>query len=316
MDKKIAIFGAIGVGALALMSFGKAPKPAITVPIQPQPDPVLPSDVVVDDVAITDPVNNEPDIVVADPIQYIEPDKDLNIISVKKNYARWSSTGYELSVNLQFTNNTDNEVSLKDVSKIAVSRADGSKFLGNAIVNFNNIVLQPLQTIILSEVILRGLENDVFIYNSFNFNQLIQFKAIFTGAIDPDIVIVAPDVLVNEQYIIKNKEVIAYPVLKNTSNLVNNNLEFDYNIIIENNTNDPFYLNTVKAIKILLLYGYDYVEVSINPFTFANIMIPANDQVMLQNIILKAPYNYLGKKMQFILREEDLKSQVKLQFLY
>lgn len=314
--KLLLLLGAVGLGSLTMMSFSKAPKKEL----QPQPHnpPVVILDVVIPPVVIPqpDPLPIIPDVVVADPIQYVAPEKELNIVSVKLTSKRWTSTGYILTLNLQFTNNTSNSISLSEVSKISVSRTDGTKYLGEAIVGFNDITLQPLQTLILQDVVLKGLVSDGLSYYSSNFNDRVSFKAIYGGIADPTIVIEAPDVMENDQYILKPSSVVAYPTLKNATRfLPPAEHEFDYNIILENNISQDFYLNTVKAIRLNFMFGYDYIALSDTPLSFTNIVVRSGEQLALQNVKLVVPYDFKSKSLAFVIRESDLERKVKLELL-
>lgn len=333
MDKKVLVIGAIGVGTLALMSFGKKPKTAVipqpainpgTVIPQPAVIPVIvvPETVYVPDL-ITDPfIQPQIPIVVAppvvpyvQPVQYIEPDKELKIDIVAKVANVFISGKTQLTLDLKFTNYTENEISLKEIGKLKVQKADGSKIYGLVSVSFNDIKLGKNQYVILKDVVLGGLENDVFTFYSSNFVNLVSISPIYK-VVDDTIVIEAPATLVSEEFLLKDKNILPTLDFKNDpyGKYVNGQLEIDYNVKIENNTTEDFYLNTIKAIAISVMYGGQFRYVSQTPMNFANIKLPAHEQVILQNVILKVPYNSLGKAVASTLNGK-LTTDLKIQLL-
>lgn len=343
MDKKVIAIGAIGVGALALMSFGKKPKTAEAQPVvnpgtvipQPTVNPgtvipqpaVIPVTVIPEPVYIPDVVTDpyiEPQIPIevpppvvpyVEPVQYIAPDKELKIDIVAKVSNKSVYLKTQLILDLKFTNYTDNEISLQEIGKLKVQKVDGSKIYGLVPVSFNDIKLGKNQFVILKDVILGGLENDAITFYSSNFLNIVSVTPIYK-VVDDTIVIEAPATLVSEEFLLKDKNIIAILDHKNSyyGKYDNGQIAIDYNIKIENNTEEDFYLNTIKAIAMFVLYGYDFKYVSQTPMNIANIKLPPHEQVILQNVILKVPYDTYGKKVADVLNDR-LTTSLKLQLL-
>ena len=344
---KVILLGAVGAGAFALMSFGKkaktpetavipqptinpgtiTPQPTInpgTITPQPAiiPETIVPQPVFVPDIIAEPFVQPQIPIVVAppvipyvEPIQYIEPDKQLKIEIIEKISNTFINSKTQLVLDLKFTNYTEDIISLKEIGKLKVQKADGSKTYGLVPVSFNDIKLGQNQYVILKDVVLGGLENDTFTFYATNFKTLVSITPIYK-VVDDTIVVEAPATLVSEEFLVKDANILATLDFKNDpyGKYVNGHLEIDYNIKIENNTDEDFYLNTIKAIAIFYFVSNNWKYISQTPMNMANIKLPAHEQVILQNVILKVPYDTWGKFVASVLND-SLNTNLKIQLL-
>ncbi len=347
--KKIIILGAVGVGAFALMSFGKAPKTTEQEP-QPQPQPtyvpptpvpvyvppvpvyvpptpvyvapapvVIPEPVYVPPVVIPEPVYVVPTpIVIQEPI-FLNHDKGVTLEVISLNKSTFLSFGkYANDVNLKISNWNYEPILANEIKKIDIRRTDTNANLGVQPVNFNEISIPANQSVIFNNVIL----NTTTSVSSYVLPRL-QLTAIF-GVIDPTVVIEATDSLISNQYVVQDKNVLAYATKRGSMKVNGAYIDMGYNVTLENNTDEPFYLQTVKAIRISIKYGYGFSELSVQPFNFSNIKIDAHEQTELLNMVFSVPYEFdriagvfkgLSKAL-IDTSDTRLKTDVKLDLLY
>jgi hypothetical protein len=332
--KKVLILGTAAVGALALMSFGTKKKVVKTQP-QPQPDPVYVPQVVIPDVVVPQVIVPDvvvPQVIIPDVVvpQVIIPDvvvvapplyqnkNGFELEIVKVNNVKYSGGKYVADVNLKISNWYDSPKLASEIKKIDITRVDTSSNLGIVPVNFNDISIPPNQSVVFANVLL-----SVSSYISSYIANRLKITPILSS-LDTSIVIDAGNVVTSNQYIIKDKNILAY-LTKRTS--IKTNVPYadlGYDVVLENNTNEPFYLQDVKAIRISTKYGYGYEEVVVQPFNFGNVKIDSQDQTTLLDMVFSAPYKYDVRTKTFTkwtqrlidVKSQDLNLKTKLELLF
>ena len=318
--KALLVIGTIGIGALSLMSFGKASKQPIptTLVDPPQPDPVVIPDIVIPDVVIPDPVVI-PDIVELLENEYTQHEKGFKLEIVKINKSSFSGGKYVTDVDLKISNWNDKPMLASEIKKIDITRTDTNSSIGVIPVDFKDISIPTSQSVVFSNIIVTVSS----LLTRYVLDRLL--TTVIYGYVDPTVEIEAGNTLTSNQYVVKDKNVLAY-VTKRTSMGYNNSplVDLGYNVVVENNTDEPFYLQDVKAVRMSIKYGYGYEEVVLQPFNFSNIRIDAHDQTELIDMVFSAPRKYDIKTFSFIgwtqrLIDTDdmfLKGRTKLELLF
>lgn len=313
ISSKVLLIGAVGIGTLTLMSFSKPQKQ--TAPITVVDPPIEEEDVlIIDPVETATEIPND-EIIVADTNVYVNADNKLVIKPVARVGTAIVNLKTSLTVDLEFYNGTEQQINLKTVDKIRITK-NGATDRGTSEVSFNDIILQPNAKIVLKSVVLNGLANDYYAYKDLTSLQtVLTFNPVFNYT-NPNEIIVAPDVATSDLYIAIPDGIYARILSRNSFKYYAGNIVYDYNIEIENQTNEKFYLKDISAIKLFLMFGGQFREVSTNNFSFNNLVILPREKTQLQNIELTAKS---GTSYQMALnslfKETDLQTQTKLELI-